>query len=93
MTPTRAPAPPPAAAGAPNCFCVGLDLGRQVDPSALALLQWRSDPPPRPVAFAPRPLPGRPVYEVPTLKRWPLGTPYREIVKAVARFLKAPPCV
>jgi hypothetical protein len=34
------------------------------------------------------------VYEVPTLKRWPLGTPYRQIVAAVARFLGAPPlCV
>jgi hypothetical protein len=28
---------------------------------------------------------------VPTLKRWPLGTPYRDIAAGVVRFLKAPP--
>jgi hypothetical protein len=71
---------------------IGLDLGRQVDPSALALLRWYDPTPPRPVAFAPPPPPPpRPVYEVPTLQRWPLGTPYTQIVAQVARFLLAPP--
>jgi hypothetical protein len=73
-------------------FCAGLDHGRQVDPSALALLQWHSPELPRPVAFAPPPRPaGRPAHGVPTLKRWPLGTPYRQIVKDVAGFWKRPP--
>jgi hypothetical protein len=68
--------PPPA-----DCYVLGLDLGRAIDPSALAVLQWA------------RPAPGgpRPVYEVPLLKRWSLGTPYRQIVAEVAHFLKAPP--
>jgi hypothetical protein len=71
---------------------IGLDLGRQVDPSALALLRWYDPAPPRPVAFAPPPPPPpRPAYEVPTLQRWPLGTPYTQIVAQVARFLLAPP--
>jgi hypothetical protein len=70
-----------AAARAPDCFCIGLDLGRQIDPSALAMLQWH-----RPRWGDPRP-----VYECPTLARWPLGTPYREIVLAAARFLKGAP--
>jgi hypothetical protein len=77
---------------APNRFFVGLDLGRQVDPSALALLQWHVPPRVRPVHGAPPPPPPpRPVYEVPTLYRFPLGTPYRQIVTQVARFLKSPP--
>lgn len=66
---------------APNRFCLGLDLGRQVDPSALAVLRWKVDALPNP----------HPIYEVPTLQRWPLGTPYRQIVTEVARFLKGPP--
>ena len=69
--------PPPP----PDCFCIGLDLGRQIDPSALALLQWHHWP----IAGQ------RPVYEVPTLKRWPLGTAYTQIVAEVSRFLKSPP--
>jgi hypothetical protein len=66
---------------APNRFAIGLDLGRQIDPSALALLRWRVGPVPV----------RRPVYEVPTLQRWPLGTPYRQIITQVAGFMKAPP--
>jgi hypothetical protein len=76
MIAAGAMAPPP-----PDRFVCGLDLGRQIDPSALALLQWHQWQ-----------LPGhRPVYEVPTLKRWPLGTPYTQIVAEVAKFLKSPP--
>jgi hypothetical protein len=70
----------------PNHYCLGLDLGRQADPSALALLRWHLPwPPPRGAAIKP------PVYEVPTLKRWPLGTPYLEIARAVAAFINTPP--
>jgi len=84
--------PAPDAPPVRNRFVVGLDLGRQVDYSALAVLQWHQPDAPRPVAFAP--LPGRPpppVYEVPTLYRWPLGTSYLAVAEGVARFLKAPP--
>ena len=77
----------------PNRFVAGLDLGRQVDPSALALLQWYSPPPRRTVygELVPAERTGPQVYEVPTLVRWSLGTPYRDIVKAVAGFFKTPP--
>jgi hypothetical protein len=75
-------APPPA----PNQFCIGLDLGRQVDPSALALLQWTL---PRPDRSSGRIAP--PTYEVPTLVRWPLGTPYRQVAERVVRFMGSPP--
>jgi hypothetical protein len=63
----------------PTMHVVGLDLGRQQDPSALALLRWR---------WA---LDARPKYEVPTLKRWALGTPYMTIAADVARFLAMQP--
>jgi hypothetical protein len=63
---------------------VGLDLGKLSDPTALAVLRWTvpAAPAPRraPVKLLPR------VYEVPTLKRWPLGTAYRDIVAALAKF-------
>lgn len=60
---------------------VGLDLGRQTDFSALALLQWRVE----------RGVTARPVYQVPTLKRWALGTPYLDIARSVVKFLQTPP--
>jgi hypothetical protein len=69
---------------------VGLDLGKLEDPSALALLEWEA--PKRPTHA---PLPGARVprreYNVPTLKRWPLQTPYRQILADVVRFLQTPP--
>lgn len=55
---------------------VGLDLGQQGDYSALALLRY---PPAE-----------KPVYEAPTLKRWPLGTSYTQVGRDVARFLGQP---
>jgi hypothetical protein len=65
---------------------IGLDLGRQQDPSALALLRW-----------CPQVIPGhgavdigRRVYEVPTLKRWALQTPYRTIAADLATFMNSP---
>jgi hypothetical protein len=68
-------------------------LGKLSDPSALALLQWTL-PAPAPWSRAPvprAPAPKRPEYNVPTLKPWPLGMPYREILAGVIRFLKTPP--
>ena len=59
---------------------IGLDLGRQTDPSALALLQWRTE----------RRATTKPVYKLPTLKRWPLGTPYLDIARSVVKFLQTP---
>jgi hypothetical protein len=79
---------------------VGLDLGKLADPSALALLTWTvpaapppPEPPPRPVFPSdrrrrPAPAP-RPTYQIPTLKRWPLGTPYPVIVAQVVKFLRS----
>jgi hypothetical protein len=79
---TAGPTTPPVS----DCYCLGLDLGRQVDPSALALLQWHL---PRPDRSSGRIAP--PVYEVPTLVRWPLGTPYRQVAEGVIRFMNSPP--
>ncbi len=62
--------------------CLGLDLGKQTDYSALAMLKWD--------AWPPSPPPG-PVYEVPTLFRWQLGTPYLNIVADLAKWLKTSP--
>jgi hypothetical protein len=67
---------------------LGLDLGRQADPSALARLEW-TVPVLRPGAPAIR-LP-RPAYRVPTLKRWQLGTPYTTIVSGLVAYLEKPP--
>ena len=63
----------------PTMYVVGLDLGKQTDPSALALLRWRHG------------ADAHPKYEVPTLKRWPLGTPYLDIAADVGTFLAARP--
>lgn len=79
---------------------VGLDLGKQADYSALALLEWQPQPPRR--VYGPGGGPGLgsrpklvpadpPEYAVPTLKRWPLGTPYLNIIDGVVKFLQTPP--
>jgi hypothetical protein len=77
----------------PNCFCAGLDLGKQTDPSALVLLQWQQEPWGPVIAGAPppRPPPRPTAYEVATIKRWPLGTPYRQIADDTARFFTVTP--
>jgi hypothetical protein len=55
-------------------FLVGLDLGQASDYTALAMLRRRysSEVPKKDAPF-----------EVPTLYRWPTGTPYTQIVKEV----------
>jgi hypothetical protein len=81
---------------------IGLDLGKLSDPSALALLEWRVGPladqrkrdlwgkiPWEPGQKAS--IPGKPVYDVPTLKRWPLGMAYTQISADVIRFLRTEP--
>ena len=63
---------------------IGLDLGQTQDFTALAVLrrprktgkETRHDPPP--------------VYDVPHLQRFPLGTPYPQIVSAVVDLLRLP---
>jgi hypothetical protein len=62
---------------------VGLDLGCMGDYSALALLRESEQ-------RAPPGLPTKPSYEVPTLKRWPLGTSYTAVGKSLARFFAQP---
>jgi hypothetical protein len=61
---------------------IGLDLGQQQDHTALALLEWDVQLPYN------RQL--RPRYEVRTLKRWPLGTAYTDIVKGLVSFVGLP---
>jgi hypothetical protein len=59
---------------------VGVDLGKLTDYSALASLVWTVPAPPG----------GRREYDVPTLHRWPLGTPYLDVADGLARFLAGP---
>jgi hypothetical protein len=59
-------------------YYVGLDLGKQQDPSALAVLE-------RPLA---EPVP---THRLRHLQRWPLGTPYPRIVDDVIGVLQRPP--
>jgi hypothetical protein len=73
--------------------CIGLDLGRQTDPSALALLRWYAPPVvccANPEWLKPK-RQKKPEYHVPTLKRWPLGTTYVAIVDDVIKFLRMLP--
>src|SRR5262249_40271786 len=63
-----------------------LDLAQTHDHTALAMIEWPLRSPPSPPCF-----PGGPDYHLRTLKRWPVGTPYREIVAALVKFLKEAP--
>lgn len=65
-------------------FLVGLDLGQTQDFTALAVLE-RNQPDPG----LSDPVP--PDYALRHLQRFPLGTPYTEIVPAVTRLLRATP--
>jgi hypothetical protein len=71
-------------------YAIGLDLGRQSDPSALALLKWPRYQLPR-LGRGEAPPNIQPSYEVPTLHRWPLQTPYVTIAREVASFMRKPP--
>jgi hypothetical protein len=66
-------------------YCSGLDLGKQADPSALAVVEVdsRIDPqkPQEPVRH----------YACRHLQRWPLGTPYPEIIAAVGKLFTQTP--
>jgi hypothetical protein len=61
---------------------VGLDLGQARDFTALAVLTR-----PRPAAGAAK---ARPPYDVPHLMRFPLGTPYPDVVRQVVALLSLP---
>lgn len=63
----------------PAFFLIGLDLGQAKDPSALAILEQTR---PAPEAEA--------KYAVRDLRRWPLGTPYPEIVADVIQLVARP---
>jgi hypothetical protein len=68
-----------------QCYFVGLDLGQAQDFTALAVLE-------RPLVCRgdPRAL-RRPAYALRHLRRFPLGTPYPEVIEAVVRLLRTPP--
>ena len=61
-------------------YILGLDLGQAKDPSALAVLEQSRLAPETPANYACR-----------DLRRWPLGTPYPQIVAEVTKLVKAPP--
>ncbi len=69
-----------------RCF-IGLDLGQSQDFTAVAVLR-------RP-RVCPMDPPGhrRPAYDLPYLYRFPLGTPYPEVVRSVVDLLRTPPLV
>jgi len=67
-------------------YVIGLDLGHAQEHSALAMVEWHPVPWPKPGTF-----PTLPQYSVRTLKRWPMGTPYRVISEATIKFLQTPP--
>src|SRR5262249_34858847 len=64
-------------------FVVGLDLGKLSDFTALCLLEWEVP--------GQRLLGWRPHYACTCLRRWPLQTPYLDIIGQVAKFLTQPP--
>lgn len=75
-----------------NEYVIGLDLGQAQDYTALAILQALTEPAPMPwedgyqTAQAPKP-----AYHVGWLERYPLGTPYPEIVRAVCALTDRAP--
>jgi hypothetical protein len=65
----------------PGSFILGLDLGQTKDFTALAVLECQA-----PVTSA-----EKPDYALRHLRRFPLGTPYTEIVPAVAALVRSGP--
>jgi len=57
----------------------GLDLGKSIDFTALTLLQWSEWQPGAPPI----------VYNVPALRRWPLGTSYVELSAWMVKFFRS----
>jgi hypothetical protein len=66
-------------------YVVGLDLGQAQDFTALAVLSRLR------LTGTERPQDRQPPYAVPHLQRFPLGTPYPQIVRAVIDLLRTPP--
>jgi len=71
----RPPGPAPAAPVLPSQYFLGLDLAKESDYSAVALVEG-----------PPRGGDARPHYEVRSLHRWPLGTRYKQVAADVAQF-------
>jgi hypothetical protein len=71
-------------------FYAALDLGQQRDPSALSIIR-RVAPPGWDPAKADLDRPDDCIYELLGLKRYPLGTPYPEIVAHVGSLLQRQP--
>jgi hypothetical protein len=67
-----------------TCFFVGLDFGQAQDYTALVVLDR-----PRATVYDP-PDKRRPSYALRHLHRFPLGTPYPEVVEEIRRLLKTP---
>ena len=65
----------PSAGAPPSSWFVGLDLGQMQDPTAIAVLERKEQPP------------ARPVLHIQFLKRWELGTPYTQIIADVVTLL------
>jgi hypothetical protein len=66
---------------APLCYFVGLDLGQAADFTAAAVLE-------RPAVQLGEP---QPDYALRHLQRFPLGTPYPEVVRGMVELLARPP--
>src|SRR5207237_1061381 len=64
-----------------HSYILGLDLGQTTDYSALVILE-------RPAVCT-----DKPTYALPHLRRWPLGTPYTQIVSDIAALVRTPPLV
>ena len=87
MTPAMATgAAGPAEDAARTVYVAGLDLGQAADPTALAVAEARFP------AFLPPALTAQHArYDVRKLRRWPLRTPYPDVVAEVAALVAAPP--
>src|SRR4051794_28939676 len=79
----EAPDPPPAPGKPP--FFTGLDLGQQQDPSALVVVERGTMPNPD------KPGSTQYTFDVRHLHRWPLRTPYPDIVADVKGLFSAAP--
>jgi len=71
---------PPRGWGMNKTYTVGLDLGQRQDPSALVVIEREAAADGTPTA-----------YRCLGLERWPLGTPYLEVVARTRAVMDAPP--